>query len=173
MSTRTIAAAIAAGIVLYGCAQVPLAPRDAPWVACSTTQPGAHCDVRITANPQGKYACEAGRFDVEPDYLKLEGSRPVVLSWRLDGPYRFCDGDDAFLKPGWDVGSTQRFETFRSEKEDGARAGHGKVAACTPVRNWTWQNEPSSAGSQYRYGLRFRNTQTGVSCTIDPWYMNG
>lgn len=173
MSTRTILAGVAVALVSFGCAQLPLAPRDAPWVTCNTAQPGAHCDVRITANAQGAYACEAGRFDVSPDYLKFQGGRPVVVTWRLDGPFRFCDGDDAFLKPGWSVESRQVFETFRSEKEDGARSEHGKIAACTPVRNWTWQNAPGTAGNQYRYGIRFRHPQTGQSCTIDPWFMNG
>lgn len=173
MSTRTILATLAVAVVTIGCAQLPMAPRDARWVECDTTRPGAHCDVIITPNAQGPYFCEAGGFAVEPDYLQFRGSKPVTVSWRLPSPYRFCDADDAFLKPGWDFGRKQVAETFRSEKEDGSRGAHGSTAACTPIRNWTWQNEPSSAGNEYRYGIRFRNPQTGQSCTIDPWFKNG
>jgi hypothetical protein len=172
MSTRTVVAAVAAAVVTFGCAQLPMTPRDAPWQRCDTSQPGAHCDVRITPNAQGPYFCEAGGFAVDPDYLQFTGGKPVVVTWRLDGPYRFCDGDDAFLKPGWEPGPKQIFETFRSEKEDGARAGHGKIAACTPVRNWVWHNDPGTAGNVYRYGIRFR-APGGASCTIDPFFKNG
>jgi hypothetical protein len=173
MSTKRKLTAVAVALLLFGCAQISMAPREARWVECDTTRPGAHCDITITPNAQGPYFCEAGGFAVSPDYLQLRGSKPVTLSWRLQAPWRFCDGDDAFLKPGWAVGSSQVFETFRSEKEDGARGAHGTTAACTPVRNWTWQNNPGSAGNQYRYGLRFRNPQTGQTCTIDPWFQNG
>ena len=173
MTIRTIAAALAAGVVLLGCGtmspkQTPRSLAAASWVQCNTG--GGRCDVRVTRDPNGPYSCALGRFRVEPDFLELTGGRPVNIQWELPDQFTFCDGDGIDLKPDWASASRQVFEPYGSDRKDGARSGFEAKAACRPFRNWRWGN--TTPGGEYAYEIRFRNKDTGQGCTIDPWLRN-
>ena len=175
MTIRTIAAALAAGVALLGCPTMtpkdpPRAGAEAQWVSCNTANPGARCDVRVTQDPNGPYSCALGRFRVEPDFLELTGGRPVNIQWELSAPFTFCDGDGVDLKSGWASASRQVFESYGSDKKDGARSGFETSAACRSFRNWRWGN--TTPGGEYAYEIRFRNRNTQERCTIDPWLRN-
>ena len=172
MSTGIPWISVLASLLVAGCATPPKsAPVDARWVACSTTLPGARCDVRVIPDANGPYACALGRFRVEPDFLELRGGRPVNIQWELPAPFALCDGDGTALKPEWASGNAQVFESYGSDGKDGARAGFEKTGTCKSFRNWRWGN--ATPGEIYAYEIRFRNRNNQERCTIDPWVRNG
>ena len=172
MSRKALSVGIVASALASACAMLPPeAPREARWVSCDTSRPGARCDVRITADPGGAYSCGLGRFSVEPEYLELRGGRPVNIHWDLSRPFQFCDGDGATLKPGWSSANGQTFESFGADGKDGTRSEFGKTSACKSFWSWRWGN--GSHGATYTYEIRFRHPSTGETCRIDPFIRNG
>jgi hypothetical protein len=141
------------------------APAD-----CDTHGGNRTCRVEIRANPSGPYRCELGRFDVSPDFLRLQGRDRVKIQFSLDRSFAFCDTDRPFLKdPG--VAWGELIESYGSMAEDGARSADERLGACRPVWNWSWAN--SEPGAEYRFGITFRDPKSGRGCTIDPWVKNG
>ena len=172
MSIKSLSVGVGATLVVTACAMLPPeAPREARWVPCDTSRPGARCDVRVAQDPNGNYTCGLGRFSVEPDYLELRGGKPVNIQWDVPAPFKFCDGDGVALKSGWSSANGQTYESFGSDGKDGTRAEFGKTSACKSFWSWRWGN--GSPGTSYTYEIRFRNPNTGETCRIDPFIRNG
>lgn len=172
MSTRTVIVAAAIGLVLAGCAHRQMTPPDSVKAArCNTSGSGARCNIVITADANGPYACALGRFRVEPDLLELNGGQPIMIHWHLQNPLAFCRGDGITLKAPWVAARRQVFENFGSDTEDGARSGSKDDQPCKRSWNWHWAN--TNPGTYYAYEIRFHDRRTMQSCTIDPWMRNG
>lgn len=165
---RRVAGACAVALAITGCAtmgETPRAMRD-----CETEGGNRTCRIAITASASGAYSCELGRFNIDPDYVRLIGRRPVTLVWTVDRPYAFCDGDRPFLK-GWFASQDEIWESFASDDAGGARKGGERAGACRSSWSWTWNNrEPDR---EHRYGITFRDATSGRTCTIDPFVRNG
>jgi len=161
--------AIGPALFLAGCASMdpkPFAARD-----CETEGGNRVCRIAITQHPSGNYACELGRFNIDPDYVRLLGRRPVTITWTVSRPYAFCDGDRPFVKGGLFASPDEVWESFASDDAEGARKGGERAGACRSSWSWTWNNrEPDR---EYRYGITFRDVTSGRTCTIDPWVKNG
>ena len=166
-----VAAAVAVLAVAAGCVIGPGAPEKAAWRECNASSPGARCDVAVVASSTGKYSCAIGRFDVEPDFLKFRGGRPVNVHFSAPGGYQFCSGDGAALKSGSLASSySQLYESFGADKDDGSRTSIDATKACRSFWIWHWGN--IGVGTQHEYLIRFRD-RDGRQCTIDPFFMNG
>lgn len=165
---RNAALVGAATLLVAGCAamgETPRAMRD-----CETEGGNRTCNIAITPHPSGAYSCDLGRFNIDPDYVRLLGRRPVKIVWTVDRPYAFCDGDRPFLK-GVFVGGDEIWESFGSDDASGSRKGGERAGACRSSWSWTWSN--GAADREHRYGITFRDATSGRTCTIDPWIKNG
>lgn len=161
--------AIGPALILAGCASLdpkPFAARD-----CETEGGNRTCQIAISPQPNGPYVCDLGRFDINPDFVRLLGRRPVTLTWTLARPYAFCDGDQPFLKGAGLSGDAEIWESFGSDDAIGSRKGGERAGACRQSFSWTWNNR--DADREYRYGITFRDATSGRSCTLDPWIKNG
>lgn len=168
MRFRTIASATAALIVLAGCPNTVMVPAELRSVDCRTG-PGARCDVAV--RPGRTYTCETGRFDVDPDYLRMRGGQPVSMIWRLPDGFAFCAGDGVYLSHSLAFDDRQVLESFGSNSDDGSREPSSFVAAnCSTNWNWNYRNQGEQT---YKYGIQFTHKASGRKCVIDPFIKNG
>lgn len=165
---RLAASACAVALTVTGCTSMgePRAMRD-----CETEGGNRTCRIAITASSSGAYSCALGRFNIDPDYVRLLGRRPVTLVWTVDRPYAFCDGDRPFLKSTFFGGADEVWESFGSDDAAGSRKGGERAGACRSSWSWTWNNR--EADREHTYGITFRDATSGRTCTIDPWIKNG
>jgi hypothetical protein len=159
-----------AAIALTGCMTSPRMLDSVTWTPCDASRPGARCDVRVVQNPTGKYSCDAGRFDVQPDYLQFRGGKPVTVIFSLPSNDQFCASDGPALKSSSLLGSyAQLYESFGADKNDGSRTTFDITKACRSVWVWNWANMGTDT---HEYLIRFRD-RDGRQCLIDPYFMNG
>jgi len=126
MQARVAISLVATVVAVVACA--PAGPRTTATTmsaTCSTSNPGAQCNVAIREGSQ--YRCELGTFDVSPDMLELRGGRPVNIFWSLSAPYAFCGQDQVYLKPGVNKDTLQAYESFGSDNDDGTRGSNEAV----------------------------------------------
>ena len=170
MYARSATVLAASMLALCACAPMPPSPPVGVRSAdCNTSGGGARCDITVRVGTQ--YACELGRFDVDPDLLNLRGGRPVSLVWTLPDPFGFCGDDNVYLKPGVTSDFRQAYESFGSSNADGSRGPNSSVAGtCQSKWHWNWRNTGTDL---YPYNLQFTDRATGRKCTIDPWVRNG
>ena len=170
MQARVAISLVATIVAVVACA--PAGPRPTATTmsaTCSTSNPGAQCNVAIREGSQ--YRCELGTFDVSPDMLELRGGRPVNIFWSLSAPYAFCGQDQVYLKPGVNKDTLQAYESFGSDNDDGTRGSNEAVAGkCKQKWHWNWANNGTDL---YVYNIQFTDTRSGRKCTIDPWVRNG
>jgi len=169
MNLRLIALTSAAMALLAGCPNTVMVPRDARAVDCDTRSGGARCDIAIRAG--SAYSCDAGRFDVDPDYLALRGGRPVNMFWRLPDGFAFCGTDGVYLASPLSADDRQVIESFGSNNSDGSRESNAFIAAnCSASWHWNYRNQGAST---YKYGIQFTHKASGRKCVIDPFIKNG
>lgn len=168
MKLRTVVLASASAFVLAGCPSTVMVSADVRSVDCHTG-PGMRCDVSIRAGRT--HTCEAGRFDVEPDFIRMRGGRPVSILWRLPDGFAFCAGDGVHLDHSLAFDDRQVLESFGSNSDDGSRETNSAIAAkCSS--NWTW-NYRNQGEQTYKYGIQFTHKASGRKCVIDPFIKNG
>jgi len=170
MIARFVMLVGAATLTLAACAPMPSTPPPGVRSAtCDTATSGARCDISVRTGTQ--YACELGRFDVDPELLNLRGGRPANLVWTLPEPFAFCGDDSVYLKPGVTTDYREAYESFGSDNADGSRGPNASVSGkCKSKWHWNWRNTGSNL---YQYNLQFSDKNTGRKCTIDPWVRNG
>lgn len=168
MKIRTIAVSAVAVGLLAACPMPVIVPDSVRAADCSTG-PGARCDVAIRTG--GRYVCDAGRFDVDPDYIRMRGTRPVNVMWTLPDNYAFCGADGVSINGALAAERRQVIESFGSDSEDGSRAPSAFIAAnCAAKWHWNYSNEGTDT---YKYTIRFTHKPSGRKCVIDPWIKNG
>jgi len=158
-------------IALVGCPTPMRKAEMASWTPCDASRPGARCDVNVVASSTGRYRCDIGRFDVQPEFMEFRGGRPVNIRFSLPDAYQFCAADGPALKSGsLSMSYGQLYESFGADKNDGSREAFDVAKACRSFWMWNWAN--TNPGSEHEYLIRFRD-RDGRQCTIAPWFKNG
>ena len=146
MTSKTLIAAAASGLLLTGCAY--------PWLSLETRGGciGKHCEVDVSAKWHDRQADGCFVDDVSPYTLHVDHARPMNVEWRLDEAslakgFRFADNGIVFDDPaGWkECQSQEKNERFR----------------CVNSASKGW----------HKYTVRLVNAATKCE-PKDPWIVN-